>query len=86
MVPDLEAVVQLGRYDRHRQLVALALDHSLLLPAGAITWWANASPPGYDAFARRLEFYVNDIGIVFFFALAMKEIVATLSASRGEGL
>ena len=29
----------------------------------------------YYAFAHRLEFYVNDIGMVFFFALATKEIV-----------
>ena len=68
-----------------RKFVSFALEHSLLLPAGAIIAlvWANTSPPGYHAFAHRLEFYVNDIGMVFFFALATKEIVEA-TAPGGE--
>jgi NhaA family Na+:H+ antiporter len=60
-----------------RKFVSFAVEHSLLLPAGAIIAlvWANTSPAGYYTFAHRLEFYVNDIGMVFFFALATKEIV-----------
>ena len=60
-----------------RTFVSLVLEHSLLLPAGAIValLWANISPDGYYRFAHRLEFSVNDIGMVFFFALATKEIV-----------
>ena len=62
---------------RRRQFVSFSLERSLLLPAGAIIAlvWANTAPSSYYAFAHRLEFYVNDIGMVFFFALATKEIV-----------
>src|SRR4029079_14442139 len=45
--------------------------------AGAIAAlaWANAAPASYAAFAHRVHFAVNDIAMVFFFALATKEIV-----------
>src|SRR5262249_7029849 len=36
--------------------------------------WANLDLPTYDAVARRLHFWVNDVGMVFFFALAAKEV------------
>jgi NhaA family Na+:H+ antiporter len=54
-----------------------AVDHSLVLPAGAAIAlvWANTSATSYERFARALEFPVNDIGMVFFFALAAKEVV-----------
>jgi Na+:H+ antiporter, NhaA family len=57
------------------------LGQSLLLILGAITAliWANVSISSYASFAHLLHFAVNDIGMVFFFALATKEIVeATL--------
>jgi NhaA family Na+:H+ antiporter len=62
---------------RHRQLTHPIIEHSLLLPAGAVTAlvWANTRPGSYRAFAHALEFAVNDVGMVFFFALATKEIV-----------
>lgn len=58
------------------------IDNSLLLVAGTLTAlvWANLNLPSYDAFAHGpIHFVVNDIGMVFFFALAAKEIIeATL--------
>ena len=60
-----------------RSFLTLAYDNSLALPAGALIAliWANAASASYFAFARVLEFPVNDIGMVFFFALAAKEVV-----------
>jgi NhaA family Na+:H+ antiporter len=58
------------------------IDNSLLLVAGTLAAliWANVDLESYDAFAHgSIHFIVNDIGMVFFFALAAKEIVeATL--------
>jgi NhaA family Na+:H+ antiporter len=51
----------------------------LLIGAGAGLVWANTAHDSYEALAHRLHFIVNDVGMVFFFALAAKEIVeATL--------
>src|SRR5438105_2111424 len=60
-----------------RRAGRFAVDHSLVLPAGvAIALvWANTSAASYTSFARALDFPVNDIGMVFFFALATKEVV-----------
>jgi NhaA family Na+:H+ antiporter len=51
-------------------------DHSLLLLAGtaAAVVWANVAQGTYDAVAHPLHFWVNDVGMVFFFALAAKEV------------
>ncbi len=57
------------------------LDNSLLLIAGTIIAlvWANLNHAAYEHFAHSVHFVVNDIGMVFFFALAAKEVVeATL--------
>lgn len=57
------------------------VENSLLLVAGTITGliWANVDHPSYEGLAHAIHFAVNDIGMVFFFALATKEIVeATL--------
>lgn len=50
--------------------------HSLLLLAGTIAAvvWANVDLESYDAVAHPLHFWVNDVGMVFFFALAAKEV------------
>jgi NhaA family Na+:H+ antiporter len=60
-----------------RAVIAFAVDHSLALPLGAAIAliWANFAGGSYAAFARVLEFPINDIGMVFFFALAAKEVV-----------
>ena len=63
--------VQRGR------LWALIIDNSLLLAAGAVAGvaWANIAPLTYTRFSHTLHFAVNDVGMVFFFALAVKEII-----------
>lgn len=57
------------------------LDNSLLLVAGTVIAlvWANLNYGAYEHFAHSVHFVVNDVGMVFFFALATKEVVeATL--------
>jgi NhaA family Na+:H+ antiporter len=53
------------------------VDNSGLLVAGAALAlvWANAAPDTYVAFSHALHFVVNDVAMVFFFALAAKEVV-----------
>jgi NhaA family Na+:H+ antiporter len=60
----------------YSRAIAFVLDHSLLLLAGtaAAVVWANLDVDSYDAVAHPLHFWVNDIGMVFFFALAAKEV------------
>jgi Na+:H+ antiporter, NhaA family len=62
--------IRLGR------LATFVLNHSLLLLAGAAVavLWANLDRATYDAAVRPLHFWVNDVGMVFFFALAAKEV------------
>lgn len=57
---------------------AFIIDNSLLLVFGTLAAlvWANVDLASYDSFTHGpLHFAVNDIGMVFFFALAAKEIV-----------
>src|SRR5229473_4466192 len=57
------------------------LDYLLALPVGcaAALLWANTLPDSYYRFAHATTFLVNDVGIVFFFALITKEVAeATL--------
>jgi NhaA family Na+:H+ antiporter len=66
---------------RRTSFRSFVLDNSLLLVAGTITGlaWANIDHAGYERFSHALHFVVNDVGMVFFFALAVKEILeATL--------
>jgi NhaA family Na+:H+ antiporter len=58
------------------RVVRFILDNSLLLLAGtaAAVVWANLDTDRYDAIAHPLHFWVNDVGMVFFFALAAKEV------------
>lgn len=62
---------------RRSRYLEFAVDHSLVLPVGAVAAlvWVNALPRSYGAFARALHFAVNDVAMVFFFALAAKEVV-----------
>src|SRR5918999_277160 len=57
-------------------LARFVLDNSLLLLAGtgATVVWANLDLRSYDRVAHPLHFAVNDVGMVFFFALAAKEV------------
>jgi NhaA family Na+:H+ antiporter len=69
------------------RLRAVIIDNSLLLVAGTLAGlaWANIDDSSYMRFSRAIHFIVNDIGMVFFFALAVKEIVeATLPGGALE--
>ena len=79
--------VDARRAARFRRLWAFTVENSLLLAGGTIAGllWANLHPPSYARFATSLRFVVNDIGMVFFFALAMKEVIeATLAGGALE--
>jgi NhaA family Na+:H+ antiporter len=56
--------------------VRFILDNSLLLLAGTVAAavWANVNWDSYDAVAHPLHFWINDVAMVFFFALAAKEV------------
>jgi NhaA family Na+:H+ antiporter len=56
---------------------AIARDNSLLMVSGALLAlvWANVAPEAYARATEPLHFVVNDIAMVFFFGLAMKEII-----------
>lgn len=56
--------------------IRFLIDNSLLLLIGAVTAlvWANLDHESYDRFAHATHFAVNDIGMVFFFAIAAKEV------------
>ena len=58
------------------KLVNFIFDNSLLLLAGTIAAviWANLDLTGYEHLAHPLHFWVNDVAMVFFFALAAKEV------------
>jgi NhaA family Na+:H+ antiporter len=58
-------------------VVTFVLDNSLLLVVGAAAGllWANTAPASYSTLSHALHFVVNDVGMAFFFALAMKEVV-----------
>jgi NhaA family Na+:H+ antiporter len=60
-----------------RPYLSLAVEYSIALPAGAILalLWANLFADSYVRASQALAFPVNDIGMVFFFALAAKDVV-----------
>jgi len=76
----VEAVEPGGPGARLKTAWALVIDNSLLLVAGAAAalLWANLALESYGRFAHALHFAVNDVGMVFFFALAAKEIVESM--------
>ena len=62
--------------DTRSKLARVIFDNSLLLLAGTIAAvvWANVDLGSYDELTHPLHFWVNDVGMVFFFALAAKEV------------
>src|SRR5712675_1923267 len=58
------------------KLTSVILDNSLLLLVGTVAAvvWANLDLTSYQHVAQPLHFWVNDVGMVFFFALAAKEV------------
>ena len=59
-----------------RRIVDYFVDNSILLVFGAAggLLWANVAFSSYDKLTRGLHFVVNDVGMVFFFAIAAKEV------------
>jgi Na+:H+ antiporter, NhaA family len=59
------------------RLSQFALEHLLLLPLGALIAlvWVNTAPESYFTFSYAIAFAVNDVAMVFFFALIAKEVV-----------
>jgi NhaA family Na+:H+ antiporter len=58
-------------------LWAFIIENCLLLVGGTVgaLLWANIDAASYARITHALHFPVNDIGMMFFFAIAMKEIV-----------
>lgn len=63
-------------HTRSNRLITFILVNSLLLLAGTVAAviWANVDVASYDRIAHPLHFWVNDLGMVFFFAIAAKEV------------
>jgi len=59
------------------RLSAFAVEHLLLLPLGAAIAlvWVNLAPESYYHFTYAIAFAVNDVAMMFFFALVTKEVV-----------
>ena len=57
-------------------VITFIFNNSLLLMVGALTAlvWANLDLVHYTRFTSAIRFAVNDIAMVFFFGLAMKEV------------
>jgi NhaA family Na+:H+ antiporter len=72
--------------DRFQQALEFAVNNSLLMVLGTVLalTWANVDPLGYTALVHPMHFAVNDIGMVFFFGVAVKEIID--AASPGGAL
>jgi Na+:H+ antiporter, NhaA family len=58
------------------RVVRFVFDNSILLLVGTVlaVTWANLDASGYEHATHPLHFWVNDVGMVFFFALAAKEV------------
>jgi Na+:H+ antiporter, NhaA family len=58
------------------RFVRFVFENSILLVVGTVVAvvWANLDAGGYDHATHSLHFWVNDIGMAFFFALAAKEV------------
>jgi NhaA family Na+:H+ antiporter len=59
------------------RLSQFAFEHLLLLPLGALIAlvWVHTAPESYYRFTLAIAFVVNDVAMVFFFALMTKEVV-----------
>ncbi len=69
-------VARPGGFELASRLASFIFDNSLLLLAGTIAAvaWANVDLGSYDRLTHPLHFWVNDVGMAFFFALAAKEV------------
>ena len=59
-----------------QRISSMVLDYLLALPIGCAVAlaWANTFPESYFRFAAATAFAVNNVGMVFFFALITKEV------------
>ena len=59
-----------------RRVSGFIVDYVLALPIGCglALAWANTFPESYYTFSHAAAWTVNDIGMVFFFALITKEV------------
>jgi Na+:H+ antiporter, NhaA family len=75
-VPDNSVKTQPSSRIPWQRAVDWFIDNSILLVLGAAggLLWANVAFSSYDRFTHALHFVVNDIGMVFFFAIAAKEV------------
>jgi NhaA family Na+:H+ antiporter len=64
------------------RLSQFAVDHLLLLPLGALIAmvWANTAAESYFRLTSPMTFLVNDVAMVAFFGLIMKEVVEATAA------
>ena len=62
--------------ERRPRWLWFLVENSLLLLVGATAalLWVNVDPGSYHSVSESLRFVVNDIGMVFFFAIAAKEV------------
>jgi NhaA family Na+:H+ antiporter len=69
-------VIRSAATTKLRQAAATFVDNSGLLVAGTLIAliWANVDREAYIRAAHGLEFFINDIAMAFFFALAAKEV------------
>jgi NhaA family Na+:H+ antiporter len=60
-----------------RRVVDFFVDNSILLLAGTVAAivWANVDLASYERVTHALHFAVDDVGMVFFFGLAAKEVI-----------
>lgn len=66
---------QAGRRGRLHAVLNILIDNFWALPIGVLAalLWANTAGVSYFRFAHALRFLVNDVGMVFFVALATEE-------------
>jgi NhaA family Na+:H+ antiporter len=64
------------------RLSRFALEHLLLLPLGALIAlvWVHTAPESYYRLTLTIAFAVNDVAMLFFFALITKEVVEATAA------
>src|SRR5215472_16061610 len=60
--------------------ISFLLENSLILVVGASLGliWANTAPDSYENLTGHIRFVVNEIGMVFFFAIAAKEVFESI--------
>lgn len=79
---------------RAKGYINFLLENSLFLILGTVggLLWANLSYNSYEKIVHQLHFIVNDLGMVFFFAIAAKEVFESilpggaLSSPRKAGM